>query len=216
MNAKRILCALLSLALCLGLCACEQEELEAVPVQSVGLITGIGSVGLAERFAGMVEAGESVDVEKDEWLKIKEMLVSVGDHVEEGQPLFTYDTTAMSLELDRLRLELAQMKAAMETKTRQMEELEKEKAKAKTEDQLSYTLQIQELQIDLTQAELNIAAKEKEISRNEAALEKERRLSAAMLEIRKKYGANSLLKGLNFREGATAIERNTQIGGHRA
>ena len=177
MNAKRILCALLSLALCLGLCACEQEELEAVPVQSVGLITGIGSVGLAERFAGMVEAGESVDVEKDEWLKIKEMLVSVGDHVEEGQPLFTYDTTAMSLELDRLRLELAQMKAAMETKTRQMEELEKEKAKAKTEDQLSYTLQIQELQIDLTQAELNIAAKEKEISRNEAALEKDQVLA---------------------------------------
>ncbi len=49
-----------------------------------------------------------------------------------------------------------------------------------------------------------------------AALERERKLEAAMLEVRKKYGANSLLKGLNFLEGATAIERNTQIGGHRA
>lgn len=49
-----------------------------------------------------------------------------------------------------------------------------------------------------------------------AALEKERRRAAAMLEVRKKYGANALLRGLNFREGATAIERNTQIGGHRA
>ena len=48
------------------------------------------------------------------------------------------------------------------------------------------------------------------------ALQKERKLEGAMLEVRKKYGANSLLKGLNFREGATAIERNTQIGGHRA
>ena len=48
------------------------------------------------------------------------------------------------------------------------------------------------------------------------ALAKERRLEAAMLDIRKKYGANSLLKGTNFQEGATAIERNTQIGGHRA
>ena len=48
------------------------------------------------------------------------------------------------------------------------------------------------------------------------ALEKERRLEAAMLEVRKKYGANSLLKGTNFQEGATAIERNRQIGGHRA
>ena len=48
------------------------------------------------------------------------------------------------------------------------------------------------------------------------ALEKERRLEGAILAVRKKYGANSLLKGLNFQEGATAIERNTQIGGHRA
>ena len=37
-----------------------------------------------------------------------------------------------------------------------------------------------------------------------------------MLDVRRKHGANALLKGLNFREGATAIERNTQIGGHRA
>ena len=49
-----------------------------------------------------------------------------------------------------------------------------------------------------------------------AALEKERKRKAAMLEVRRKYGANALLTGLNFREGATAIERNTQIGGHRA
>ena len=48
------------------------------------------------------------------------------------------------------------------------------------------------------------------------ALQKERKLEGAMLEVRKKYGANSLLKGLNYREGATAIERNMQIGGHRA
>ena len=48
------------------------------------------------------------------------------------------------------------------------------------------------------------------------ALAKERRRKAAMLEVRKKYGANALLTGLNFRPGATAIERNMQIGGHRA
>ncbi|MBQ1409865.1 MAG: RND transporter MFP subunit [Oscillospiraceae bacterium] len=177
MKAKQILSALLSLALCLGLCACQQEELESVPVQSVGMITGMGSVGSAERFSGMVEAGETVNVEKDEWLKIQEMMVAVGDHVEEGQTLFTYDTSAMSLELDKLRLELAQMKSAKETKTHQLEELEKEKAKAKTEDQLGYTLQIQELQIDLTEADMNIASKEKEISRNETALEKDKVLS---------------------------------------
>ena len=51
---------------------------------------------------------------------------------------------------------------------------------------------------------------------NYEALEKERKRKAAMLEVRRKYGANALLTGLNFRDGATAIERNTQIGGHRA
>ena len=48
------------------------------------------------------------------------------------------------------------------------------------------------------------------------ALNKERQLYAALLEVRTKYGANALLKGMNLMEGATTIERNMQIGGHRA
>ncbi|MBP5719293.1 MAG: DNA methylase [Abditibacteriota bacterium] len=47
-------------------------------------------------------------------------------------------------------------------------------------------------------------------------LDKEKRLQAAMLQIRKKYGKNAVLKGINFMEGGTARERNLQIGGHRA
>ena len=47
-------------------------------------------------------------------------------------------------------------------------------------------------------------------------LNKERQLYAALLEVRTKYGANALLKGMNLMEGATTIERNQQIGGHRA
>ena len=47
------------------------------------------------------------------------------------------------------------------------------------------------------------------------ALEKEYRIQGAMLEVRKKYGANAILKGMNLLEGATTIERNSQIGGHR-
>ena len=46
--------------------------------------------------------------------------------------------------------------------------------------------------------------------------EKERRRQKAILAIRHKYGKNSILKGMNFEEGATAIERNGQIGGHKA
>ena len=47
------------------------------------------------------------------------------------------------------------------------------------------------------------------------ALDRERRIRSAMLEIRKKHGNNAVLKGMDLLEGATTIERNGQIGGHR-
>ena len=47
-------------------------------------------------------------------------------------------------------------------------------------------------------------------------LEKERKLQMAMLDVKKKYGKNVILKGMNLQEGATTRERNRQIGGHKA
>lgn len=50
----------------------------------------------------------------------------------------------------------------------------------------------------------------------ESKLQKEKQLQQAMLSIKKKYGKNAILKGLNLEEGAMAQERNNQIGGHKA
>lgn len=50
----------------------------------------------------------------------------------------------------------------------------------------------------------------------EEALSKERKAQEAMLLIKKKYGSNAILKGMNFEEGATTRDRNKQIGGHKA
>lgn len=52
--------------------------------------------------------------------------------------------------------------------------------------------------------------------KTEQFLEKEKKVQQAALAIRKKYGKNAVLKGMNLQEGATAISRNLQIGGHRA
>lgn len=49
-----------------------------------------------------------------------------------------------------------------------------------------------------------------------AGLEREKRRQQAVLSIRKKHGKNAILKGMNFEEGATARDRNRQIGGHKA
>lgn len=47
-------------------------------------------------------------------------------------------------------------------------------------------------------------------------LQRENRLQHAMLAIRHRYGSNAVLRGMNFMEGGTQRERNTQIGGHHA
>ena len=49
-----------------------------------------------------------------------------------------------------------------------------------------------------------------------ASLEREKRMQKAVIGIKKKYGKNAILKGMNLQEGATAKERNGQIGGHKA
>ena len=56
---------------------------------------------------------------------------------------------------------------------------------------------------------------EKQEAAERAELEKEKRLQQAILEIKKKLGKNAVLKGMNLLDGATAKERNEQIGGHR-
>ena len=48
------------------------------------------------------------------------------------------------------------------------------------------------------------------------ALQKEKQMQKAMLSIKQRYGKNAILKGTNFKEGATMRQRNGQIGGHRA
>ena len=52
--------------------------------------------------------------------------------------------------------------------------------------------------------------------KEEEELEKEKKMQQAMLEIKKKFGKNAILKGMNLQEGATARDRNQQIGGHKA
>lgn len=49
-----------------------------------------------------------------------------------------------------------------------------------------------------------------------AELERERKIQQAMLDIKKKFGKNAILKGMNLSEGATTMKRNQQIGGHKS
>ena len=60
------------------------------------------------------------------------------------------------------------------------------------------------------------AARDAEREKEKAELAREKKMQQAMLTIKKKYGKNAILKGMNLEEGATAKDRNSQIGGHKA
>jgi hypothetical protein len=57
---------------------------------------------------------------------------------------------------------------------------------------------------------------EEERAKEKKIRERERRAQEAVLAIKKKYGKNAILKGMNLEEGAQTIARNSQIGGHKA
>lgn len=60
------------------------------------------------------------------------------------------------------------------------------------------------------------SALEKQRKEENAALEREKKLQKVALDIKKKFGKNAILKGMNLQDGATAKDRNKQIGGHKA
>ncbi len=68
-------------------------------------------------------------------------------------------------------------------------------------------------QLDLFADYMAVRAKKEE---EEAGLAREKRMQKAVIEIKKKYGKNAILKGMNLEEGATTLDRNKQIGGHKA
>ena len=56
----------------------------------------------------------------------------------------------------------------------------------------------------------------KQREKENAESEREKRMQNTILDIKKKFGKNAILKGMNLEEGATAKDRNNQIGGHKA
>lgn len=62
----------------------------------------------------------------------------------------------------------------------------------------------------------NVEVQEQRLREEEAKLKRERKIQEAMLDIKRKFGKNAILNGGSYLEGATAKERNKQIGGHKA
>ena len=64
--------------------------------------------------------------------------------------------------------------------------------------------------------QFNLFVDYNEVSKNKKKEKAEREIQKTMIDIKEKYGKNMIIKGMNLEEGATMMERNNQIGGHKA
>ena len=137
---------------------------------SVGMITGTG-LGTQNRFTGVVEAQDTLKLTLADNQKVKQIFVEKGQEVEPGTKLFEYDTEELAMTLDQGKLELEKITNNISSLNSQIATLTTEKKSAPASEQLSYTTQIQELQMEIKQEEYNYKVKELEVNRTQKSLE---------------------------------------------
>lgn len=143
----------------------------SVYVESVAALTGSGNnYGVLNRFTGVVDPQETLEIQKSSDKTVKEILIKEGEEVKAGTPLFTYDTDEISLKLSQAQLDLEGLTNDISALYTQIAQTEKEKANAPQSEQLSYTTQIQSLQNDVRRAEYNKKSKQAEIEQIRASL----------------------------------------------
>lgn len=153
-----------------ALAGCGGQSEETAYVESVGMLCGMGAVGLTDTFAGLVTPQSETEIQKSGEEAVAEILVAVGDEVTVDQVLFTYDTEQITINLEKAKLELEQMKNTISVKQKEKANLEKEKKQAGADQQLQYTLEIQEADATILETQYSISAKEKEIEKMNGTL----------------------------------------------
>ena len=174
MKKKRvgILCAVAAAAVIAAVCWRTLGQTGAdgdgnvVYVNSVATLTGLGSGnGMINRFAGVVESQDTWSVQQNAEKTVREVLVSVGQEVTVGTPLFTYDTEKFQSDLAQAQLDLERIQNEISNMNAAISDLEKERKKADSASQATYTLQIQEQQLQVKQREFDAQSKQLEIDK---------------------------------------------------
>lgn len=137
------------------------------------------ATGVQNRYTGVVQPQETVEVNADSERTVSEVLVEVGDAVEAGTPLFQYDTEDLSLELQQEKLELENQDIEISGYKAQIAELEKERAAAAEANKFEYTTQIQTIQTQIKQAEFTKSSKQLEIDKIQKKVDNSQVLSTA-------------------------------------
>lgn len=137
---------------------------EVAYVSSISMITGYSS-GITNRYAGVVEAQETVEVNLESGRNVSELNVETGQEVKKGQLLFEYDLSSIQEDLQQAQLDLDRLKNEALSLNEQIVTLEKEKQKASSDNKLSYTIEIETNKMNLKKNEYDQKSKEAEIQK---------------------------------------------------
>ena len=166
---KRVLTIVLAAVLMLTVCGCGGGG-SGISVQRADSLRAVGLAG--ERYVGMVVNDNVVDITRDSTKTIAELYVAEGDTVKAGDKLFTYDSDALELDLEKTRLEVEKMENEQGTYASQQEKLEKQLSRTWSEsEKVRLTLEINTLKTTQMENDYQIAAKNKEITRLEEMLQ---------------------------------------------
>ena len=129
------------------------------------------NTGVNSSYSGIVESQETWDVNKDTERQVKEVLVAVGDTVDVGTPLFTYDTKEAENQIAQTKLEIESISNDISNYNSQIDELQKEKKNAPEDQQFEYTTQIQTLQTNIKQSEYDQKSKQADIDKYQQTID---------------------------------------------
>lgn len=153
---KKSLALLLALTVLL-LAGCGSKA-GSVWVQRADQLAAAGQT--PERYAGMVVSEDVVEITRDVSKKVEELYVKEGQEVKAGDKLFTYDSAALELELEKTRLEVEKLTNEQQTYTEQLEDLEAQLKKTTGSSSITrLTLEINTLKTTMLENEYNLKAK---------------------------------------------------------
>lgn len=121
--------------------------------------------GISNRYNGTVESQDTYEVNVDSSRTIDKIQVEVGDLVEEGQTLVSYDTSDLKMQIQQANLEVESINNDIDNYSKQIETLNQEREKVAESEKFSYTTQIQSLENSIAQKRFDLESKQLEISK---------------------------------------------------
>lgn len=199
---RKMISVLLVLILALALTACGEDS--GISVQRADQLAYVGQAG--ERYAAMVVSENVSEVRRDSTKSILEVYVTLGQEVKAGDKLFTYDSEALELELEKQQLELEKMKNEQVTYAEQLTKLEKQLANTWGESaKMRLTLEINTLKTTILENDYSIVAKEKSIEDIQLTLQSVDIVSPV----------DGIVRAINEEDGAQSFITIQQQGAYR-